>query len=54
MKKYIHKLTKSGIYSYNLVIPREIIEKYNWKEKQKMTIEDVGREELKIKDWRRE
>jgi len=53
MKKYVHKLTKGSPYSYHLVIPREIVEKYGWREKQKMTIEDVGRGELKIKDWRR-
>ncbi len=53
MGKYTHKLTRSGLYSYSIIIPREVVEKYGWKERQKMTIEDKGRGELKIKDWRK-
>jgi len=52
MKKNISKLTKVSKYSYYLVIPKEIIEKYNWKEKQKMEIVDKGRGRVEIKDWR--
>ncbi|MCK4540212.1 hypothetical protein KAU09_03610 [Candidatus Parcubacteria bacterium] len=53
MAKRIIKLTKSSRYSYSVVIPREIIKKYGWKSKQKLTIEDKGRGSLEIKDWRR-
>jgi len=53
MKKYIHKLTKTSGHSYNLVIPKEIVEKYGWKEHQKLTVEDLGQGTIKIKDWRR-
>jgi len=53
MKKIIRKLTKKGEYTYYVTIPKEIIEKYGWKPKQKLTIEDKGRGSLEIKDWRR-
>jgi bifunctional DNA-binding transcriptional regulator/antitoxin component of YhaV-PrlF toxin-antitoxin module len=53
MSKQIIKLTKSSRYSYSIIIPKEIIDKYNWRAKQKLTIEDKGRGSLEIKDWRR-
>ena len=52
MAKHIIKLTKSSRYSYSVVVPKEIIEKYDWKSRQKLTIEDKGRGSLEIKDWR--
>ena len=53
MTKHIIKLTKSSRYSYSVVLPKEIIAKYGWKSKQKLTVEDKGRGKLEIKDWRR-
>lgn len=53
MQKLERKLTKNSKYSYSISIPKEIIEKYGWRAKQKMTIEDKGRGVLQIKDWRR-
>jgi len=53
MKKYTHKLTKASSHSYTVIIPKEIIEKYGWKEKQKMTIVDKGRGKVELRDWRR-
>ncbi|GBE17129.1 hypothetical protein BMS3Abin15_00965 [bacterium BMS3Abin15] len=53
MKKYINKLSKTSKYSYYLVIPKEIIDKYGWKEKQKLVVKDKGRGKLEIHDWRR-
>lgn len=52
MEKSVHKLRKNNKYSYSLTIPKEFIEKYGWKVKQKLTIEDKGRGVLVIKDWR--
>jgi bifunctional DNA-binding transcriptional regulator/antitoxin component of YhaV-PrlF toxin-antitoxin module len=52
MEKHMVKLTKVSGYSYTVVIPKEIVEKYGWREKQKMTIEDKGRGRVEIKDWR--
>lgn len=53
MKKIIVKVNKKSEYSYAITIPKEIIEKYGWKAKQKLTVEDKGRGKLEIKDWRR-
>ena len=52
-KKHTVKLTKAAGYSYTVVIPKEIVEKYGWKEKQKMTIEDKGQGKVVISDWRK-
>ena len=53
MTKHIIKLTRSSRYSYTEVVPKEIIEKYGWRRRQKLTIEDKGRGKLEIKDWRK-
>jgi len=53
MNKKTIKLTRRSSYSYSITIPKEIIEKYGWKSKQKLTIEDKGRGALVIKDWRK-
>jgi len=53
MSKQIIKLTKSSRYSYSIIIPKEIVDKYSWRGKQKLTIEDKGRGRLEIKDWRK-
>lgn len=51
--KHIRKLTKTSRSSMYLIIPKEITERYGWREKQKLTIEDKGRGRLEVKDWRR-
>lgn len=53
MKKFVHKIKKSGNYSYNVTIPKSIMKKYGWREKQKMTIVDKGRGKVEISDWKR-
>ena len=40
-------------HSYALVIPKEIVEKYGWKERQMMSIHDKGRGEVVVKDAKR-
>lgn len=52
MEKYIRKIGKASKWSYNMVIPKEIIKKYGWREKQKIVIVDKGRGKLEIRDWR--
>ncbi len=52
MSKHTLKLTKTSGYSYIVVIPKEFIDKYSWKEKQKIVVEDKGRGRLETKDWR--
>ena len=53
MEKIARKLNKNSAYSYSINIPKEIVEKYGWQAKQKLTIEDKGRGVLQIKDWRK-
>jgi hypothetical protein len=52
-QKNIHKLKKASAYSFSVTIPKEIVEKYKWHEKQKMVVKDKGRGKIEIRDWRR-
>ncbi|MFA5777227.1 MAG: AbrB/MazE/SpoVT family DNA-binding domain-containing protein [Parcubacteria group bacterium] len=52
-EKNVHKLKKNGAYSYSVTIPKEVIEKYGWKEKQKLSIVDKGHGKIEISDWRK-
>lgn len=52
MLKHVVKLTKRSSYSYAVTIPKEIVKKYGWKSKQKLTIKDKGRGRVEIKDWK--
>jgi len=52
-EKSVHKLKKSSAYSYCVTVPKEIVEKYGWKEHQKLSIKDKGRGKIEISDWRK-
>jgi bifunctional DNA-binding transcriptional regulator/antitoxin component of YhaV-PrlF toxin-antitoxin module len=52
-RKNIHKLKKSSAYSFSVTIPKEIVEKYGWKEKQKLVVKDKGHGKVEIRDWRK-
>ncbi len=53
MKKYsnnnIRKLNKTGGSSYSIVIPKSMIKKLGWREKQKLKVELSGKK-ISIKD----
>ena len=51
--KHIRKLTKASTHSYYVVIPKKIVEKYGWREKQKVVVEDEGRGKIVIRDWKK-
>ncbi|KKT89433.1 MAG: hypothetical protein UW95_C0002G0037 [Parcubacteria group bacterium GW2011_GWC1_45_14] len=53
MEKETRKLVKSSTHSYMVNIPKEIVKKYGWKEKQKLVVEDKGNGIVLIKDWKR-
>jgi len=53
MTKNIRKLTKTSRSSLYIIIPKDMIKKYGWQEKQKLVISDKGRGRLEIRDWRR-
>ncbi len=50
MKKEIRKLNKTSKHSYSVIIPKEWVRKYKWREGQNLVIEDKGRATLVIKD----
>lgn len=52
-QKNVHKLKKSSAYSYSVTLPKEIVEKYKWKEHQKISIVDKGQGKIEIRDWRK-
>jgi len=54
-KRQIRKLTKvGGGGSYSLALPVEIIRKFKWKERQKLTVTvDLKNKKLVIRDWKK-
>lgn len=53
-KKYEVKLTKVSKHSYYVVVPKEVVKKYGWQERQKMTIVDKGRGKLEVRDQKKQ
>jgi len=51
MKKFIRKLTVSN-RSYYVIIPKEFIKKYGWRERQRLVVTDKGRGRIEIRDAR--
>jgi len=50
-KKFIRKLTKKGKYSYLVILPKEIIDSFNWKDRQKVVVKTYGKNKILISDW---
>lgn len=46
----VRKIYKTGDYSYSLTIPKDLIKKLGWREKQKVVVKLSG-QGLKIRDW---
>lgn len=53
MEKKIRKLNKTSNHSYSVVIPKEIVRKYKWREKQRMVVEDRGKGMVVIRDMKK-
>lgn len=55
MKTKIRKLTKTGGgRSYTVVLPRQAIRNFGWKEHQKLTIKiDPKKKRFIIEDWKK-
>jgi len=53
MEQGVRKLQRLGTHSYAVVVPKALIEKYGWKERQKLSITDKGRGRLEVRDWKR-
>ena len=46
----IRKLSKSGIYSYYVTIPKADIDALGWRERQRLVVRRIGKR-IVIKDW---
>jgi len=52
-EKFTRKLQRTSTHSYSINIPKEMIEEFGWREKQKLEIVFGGRKhELIIRDWK--
>jgi len=49
-RNYIRKLTKSGRYSYYVILPKNFIDELNWRERQKMVVSLRGKK-ITIQDF---
>lgn len=50
-KTYIRKITKKGKYSYFVILPKELIDNFRWKNRQKLTLKSFGKNKILIADW---
>jgi len=53
MRKFIRKIIKAGSHSYTITIPKELMKKFRWKERQKLEITFGGKKhEFSVSDWK--
>jgi bifunctional DNA-binding transcriptional regulator/antitoxin component of YhaV-PrlF toxin-antitoxin module len=50
--KFIRKLRKVSTHSYAVVIPKQLIRKFRWQERQKLTFNVRGKK-ITIEDWKK-
>lgn len=48
----VRKITKTGLYTYYVTIPREYIVELGWRKKQKVSVKLSGKKVV-IEDWKR-
>lgn len=53
MEKEIRKLNKTSNHSYSVIIPKEIVRKYKWRERQRLIVEDKGKGILIVRDLKK-
>jgi bifunctional DNA-binding transcriptional regulator/antitoxin component of YhaV-PrlF toxin-antitoxin module len=53
MEKFERKLGRTSKYSYFVTLPKEVVQKYGWKEKQKLVLTDKGNGRIEVRDWRK-
>lgn len=49
-KEYIMKVRKVSTHSYAVTLPKEVIKKFGWKERQKLVLRESGKKII-IRDW---
>ncbi len=53
MKKFVRKLQRMGTHSYSITIPKDLVKKFGWRERQKLEIIFGGRKHtFTVKDWK--
>lgn len=52
MIEFVRKLIKNGRGSYYLNIPKEVVDHFGFRERQKLTVEQQG-DKVVIKDWKK-
>lgn len=53
MIQFIRKLTRTSTHSYSVIIPREVVQGFGWRERQKLILEvDPRTKEVIIRDWK--
>ena len=50
-QEYIRKLTKKGEYSYFVILPKRLIDSFNWRDRQKVVVKSYGKNKILISDW---
>ena len=40
MAKYVMKLRRVSTHSFSITLPKELVKKFGWKERQKISIEE--------------
>lgn len=52
--EYVMKIGRVSTHSYCIILPKEVIKKFKWKERQKLIIQvNETKHELRIKDWQK-
>lgn len=53
-QKFVRKLQRMSNYSYSINLPKRLIDKFSWKERQKLEIIFGGRKhDILIRDWKK-
>lgn len=53
-QKFVRKLQRMSNYSYTINLPKGLIDKFGWRERQKLEIIFGGRKhEILIRDWKK-
>ena len=50
---FVRKLQKTSTHSYVVNIPKELVNQFKWREKQKLEIVFQGKKEVVIKDYKK-
>lgn len=51
--KFVRKLTRASSHSYTINVPKEIVDEFKWREKQKLEIvHDPKKKQFVVRDWK--